>query len=329
MQDLTNQHASSPELLSILDNENRKVRDGLLNVQANFAEAVVFNNENFVNCNGIASSCEMLASDSVSIQSEVNQFSTAVSDIRTITEETKKQIITVHNLLDLIRGIANQTKMLSLNAMIEAARAGQAGVGFAVVAAEVKSLSNGTDVIVDDIRDAIESLLTMFDKVAGNMQELDDKSTHISETISTLNTSIQSISVRNSDAALRVIDANDQTFMSLAKLDHIIWKVNTYISVIEHEPSFTFVDHHNCRLGKWYEQGDGQASFSSTMSFAGLEQPHSEVHDATRLVFAELAKDGEPNYTVMTSYLNDMEAASDGVFRYLDQMLKEKQSRTG
>jgi hypothetical protein len=47
-------------------------------------------------------------------------------------------------------------------------------------------------------------------------------------------------------------------FMSLAKLDHVLWKVNTYLSVSKGEPAFDFVDHHNCRLGKWYYEGEGK-----------------------------------------------------------------------
>lgn len=51
-----------------------------------------------------------------------------------------------------------------------------------------------------------------------------------------------------------------------------------------------FVDHHNCRLGKWYEQGDGKQIFSSPPSFRHMEHPHSEVHNNTMRIF-ELLKD--------------------------------------
>ena len=61
--------------------------------------------------------------------------------------------------------------------------------------------------------------------------------------------------------------------------------MNTYRSVLEMSPQFGFVDCHNCRLGKWYYEGDGNASFSNTPSFKSLEKPHSIVHNATKHVF--------------------------------------------
>ncbi|MCA9265418.1 MAG: CZB domain-containing protein, partial [Planctomycetales bacterium] len=52
---------------------------------------------------------------------------------------------------------------------------------------------------------------------------------------------------------------------------HVLWKVNTYLSVIEGKRQFDFVSHHNCRLGKWYYEGDGRNSFGAMTSFAALE----------------------------------------------------------
>ncbi len=54
----------------------------------------------------------------------------------------------------------------------------------------------------------------------------------------------------------------DSVFMGLARLDHMPWRVNTYLAINEGRPAFDVVDHHNCRLGKWYYEGEGAMPIS-------------------------------------------------------------------
>ena len=113
----------------------------------------------------------------------------------------------------------------------------------------------------------------------------------------------------------------DSVFISLAKLDHAIWKVNTYLSINQHKPAFEFVSHHNCRLGKWYYEGEGKKFFSSSRHYSGLEPPHERVHAVTHDVFALL--EGETlDYAALMPLVQSMEAASQQVFDHLDLIRK-------
>ncbi|HVL00084.1 MAG TPA: methyl-accepting chemotaxis protein [Dongiaceae bacterium] len=90
----------------------------------------------------------------VQIQQLAEQVQTASSVIAHVESEASK----VTSVIDVIRGIAEQTNLLALNAAIEAARAGEQGRGFAVVADEVRTLASRTQESTRDIQNMLQHL---------------------------------------------------------------------------------------------------------------------------------------------------------------------------
>ena len=105
----------------------------------------------------------------------VQALSTQAEQTARIILELKKESDAISSVLDVIRGVAEQTNLLALNAAIEAARAGEQGRGFAVVADEVRQLAQKTQDSTVSIQQMISNLQSGSDRAASSMQETLDK----------------------------------------------------------------------------------------------------------------------------------------------------------
>lgn len=144
------------------NNDNAKNIESQTVMTSNIQEMIITADSN-------ASRMERIAGDSLNMVSEgrklVEKLDDKASNISAMNEQVMntinefvKNAIEVRGITDKINGISSQTNLLSLNASIESARAGEAGRGFAVVADEIRNLADETQTLTAEINGIVETL---------------------------------------------------------------------------------------------------------------------------------------------------------------------------
>lgn len=160
--------------------------------------------ENVNQSNRITEDASKEAESSLAI---VNNAVSTVSALVTEVEDMSNRILRMNqdankisNVLNVIGEISEQTNLLALNAAIEAARAGEQGRGFAVVADEVRALAGRTQNSTMEISDMLnqllggtESVVKAMDSTKRQCQETADKTAEVSESLTVMSTSVQEI----------------------------------------------------------------------------------------------------------------------------------------
>jgi len=234
----------------------------------------------------------------VNVESETRTIAQTIETIQEYSNQLgddsnslNDSVLSIAEIINLIKDISDQTNLLALNAAIEAARAGEHGRGFAVVADEVRKLAERTQKATQEVEININGLKQNSNSMMEISTTFVDETSKIMTILDTFNSNVENVLENSSSIRAKTGNLTNEINVSNGKLNHIKLKVEAYNELLNHIPA-NIVDEHSCEFGKWFSMAAGSFLKSNSGAVSSVTKHHSNVHVGLSEML-KLFKDGK------------------------------------